>query len=113
MEYLNGILSEQYQEDSTKLLVDFCDVMLKKYDITLNKAAEFGCGTGLACFLLTKLFNKVMGVDYSGRLIDASEQLKKGKTVTDGTGFSYDLKDYVGIKPSRCIFKQVQVFTVS
>ena len=59
MEYLNGILSEQYQEDSTKLLVDFCDVMLKKYDITLNKAAEFGCGTGLACFLLTKLFNKV------------------------------------------------------
>ncbi len=52
-----------------------------------------------------------MGVDYSGRFVDAAMSIKQGKTVEYGDGATASLASsslVAGIDASRASFKQVQ-----
>ena len=52
-------LATQYLSGRTQLLAEYCEDLVLKMRISREKAVEFGCGTGLATFLLTKTFKEV------------------------------------------------------
>ena len=52
-------LATQYLSGRTQLLAEYCEDLVHKMRISREKAVEFGCGTGLATFLLTKTFKEV------------------------------------------------------
>ena len=60
----------------------------------------------LACLLLMQ----VVGVDYSGRLIDMAQCLQKeGTTVVTDCGKEVSLQQFPGVHPDRAVFKQVSI----
>ena len=52
---------------------------VEKVNGAKTSALNFGCGPGISSFLLTRLFQKVVGVDHGGRFIDAGMRLQAGK----------------------------------
>ena len=50
---------------------------------------------------------QIVGVDFSGRFIDAAMNLQSGKTLSYGEGKVASLKSLEGTKPDRVTFKQV------
>lgn len=57
--FLDELLTQQFLSDKTQLLVDYVQVVVQKLGVKTQKAVEFGCGPGLASFLLTKTFKEV------------------------------------------------------
>ena len=58
--YLDDVLAQQFLSDKTQLLMDHVQFVLQKLGVKTQKAVEFGCGPGLASFLLTKTFKEVL-----------------------------------------------------
>ena len=83
---------------------------VEKVNGAKTSALNFGCGPGISSFLLTRLFQKVVGVDYGGRFIDAGMRLQTGKAVEYG-GLTHKkvakATDFEGVDPERVVFKQV------
>ena len=53
---------------------------------------------------------QVVGVDYSGRLIDMAQCLQKeGTTVVTDCGKEVSLQQFPGVHPDRAVFKQVSI----
>ena len=57
---LDTDLVMQYLSGRTQLLAEYCEDLVLKMGISREKAVEFGCGTGLVTFLLTKTFKEVL-----------------------------------------------------
>lgn len=52
--------------------------------------------------------SQVVGVDYSGRLIDTAQHLQReGTTVVMDCGKQISLQQFPGVHPERAVFKQV------
>ena len=53
--------------------------MVSTLKLKNNKAMVAGCGPGYTSLLLGNLFNSVLGIDYSGRLVDIAMQFQSGQ----------------------------------
>ena len=52
--------------------------------------------------------SQVVGVDYSGRLIDTAQHLQReGTTIVMDCGKQISLQQFPGVHPERAVFKQV------
>jgi len=81
---------------------------VQKFSEAKNSAITLGCGAGFTSFLLTKVFQKVVGVDYGGRFIDAGMKLQQGESLEYGTPKKVArATDFEGVDPGRVVFKQV------
>ena len=49
----------------------------------------------------------MLGVDYSGILVDAAMKIQEGNSVTTSDGKEISLNGCLGVNPSRSVFKQV------
>ena len=58
-EFLEETLAQQFLSNKTQLLLDYVQVVMQKLGVKTRRAVEFGCGPGLASFLLTKTFREV------------------------------------------------------
>ena len=58
-EFLEQTLAQQFLSDKTQLLMNYVQVVMQKLGVKTRRAVEFGCGPGLASFLLTKTFQEV------------------------------------------------------
>lgn len=52
-----------------------------KYAINKNSVLDIGCSVGRVSFELTKYFDKVVGIDYSSKFIEAANHLKDNKLI--------------------------------
>jgi 5-histidylcysteine sulfoxide synthase len=107
VEALDKDLSSRYLSGKAELVSEYCEALVLKLGISREKAVEFGCGSGLSSFLLTKTFKEVLGVDYSGILVDAAMKIQEGNTVTTSDGKEISLNGCLGVNPSRAVFKQL------
>jgi 5-histidylcysteine sulfoxide synthase len=107
VEALDKDLSSRYLSGKAELVSEYCEALVLKLGISREKAVEFGCGSGLSSFLLTKTFKEVLGVDYSGILVDAAMKIQEGNTVTTSDGKEISLNGYLGVTTSRAVFKQL------
>jgi SAM-dependent methyltransferase len=57
-------------------LIAYCNELMTKLKLNFNKVLVIGSGPGYTSFLLAKSFTEVLGIDYSGRLIDIATQFK-------------------------------------
>ena len=81
---------------------------VQKFSEAKTSAITLGCGAGFTSFLLTKVFQKVVGVDYGGRFIDAGMKLQQGESLEYGTPKKVArATDFEGVDPGRVAFKQV------
>ena len=88
------------------------DTVVKEQGCGRDNIIHFGCGTGVNSFLLTKVFDKVTGVDYSGRFLDAAIAIQLGCPVEYKQmeeAVEAVIPDVVGIDVNRVVFKQVRV----
>ncbi len=53
-----------------------CTKIAKQYATNTSKALDLGCATGRASFELAKIFDQVVGVDFSARFIKVGSNLK-------------------------------------
>ena len=83
------------------------DTVVKEQGCGRHSVIHFGCGTGVNCFLLTKVFEKVTGVDYSGRFLDAAIAIQHGKPVQYGERKVAAIPE--GTNSNKVLFKQVKV----
>ena len=51
----------------------------------------------------------MLGVDYSGIFVDAAMKIQEGNTVATSDGKEISLNGYLGVIPSRAVFKQVNI----
>lgn len=114
--------------DYGRPLVSFCSTLIKKHAIPTNSAIVLGCGGGYTSFRLSGIFNsvrtatsnipqscfntmilsQVVGVDFSGRLMDAACQFQeKGEVVWKDGEEEWSLRLPDDIKFTNVIFKQV------
>lgn len=77
-----------------KKLVNQITSLMSKFDIPMHKAMDLGCAVGRGSFELAHYFNQIYGVDFSARLIQAAEQLKKNGHIKYITVSEGDLIDY-------------------
>eukprot|EP00731_Ephydatia_muelleri_P028966 Em0020g610a len=97
---------EYHQPDYCNALCCLIDNVIMKYDIKTASALVFGCGVGRSSFELSKQFNKVVGIDYCGRFIDAAKRIQTKIAhgqFTDGL----HLMDPTDIEASCIEFKQL------
>ena len=59
VEALDKDLSSRYLSGKAELVTEYCEALVLKLGIRREKAVEFGCGSGLSSFLLTKTFKEV------------------------------------------------------
>lgn len=101
MEYGNA-------EKQGESLVAFVESMVAKQAMGTSNALLLGSGCGLTSFLLTRTFEKIVGVDYSGRFIDAVLAIQSGKEVVFGGSRDVArLPQSEGLDATRVIFKQM------
>lgn len=67
-----------------------------------------GCGPGYTALLLGKLFNEVLGMDFSGRLLDVALQFQMGLVAVCGDQKVELLLSNDSIATSNVTFKQVR-----
>ena len=60
---------------------------IRKLDHGSGSFIHIGCGIGMLCFELSNEFNSVLGIDYSGRLINFCLNVKNGKEHEAFEGF--------------------------
>eukprot|EP00731_Ephydatia_muelleri_P028971 Em0020g615a len=97
---------EYHQPDYCNALCCLIDNVIMKYDIKTASALVFGCGVGRSSFELSKQFNKVVGIDYCGRFIDAAKRIQTKIAhgqFTDGL----HLMDPTDVEASCIEFKQL------
>ena len=63
------------------LCKDYCPDIFFSDDAQSRSALDVGCAVGRSCFELSKLFNTVVGIDYSVNFIDNCNQILKEKVV--------------------------------
>ena len=91
-------------------MVEFIDSTVKEQGCRRTNAIQFGCGTGLSSFLLTKVFDKLTAVDFCGRFLDAALRVKDGGAVHYGEGRIATLP--TGAKPDNVTFVQVSEWSL-
>ena len=84
------------------------DTVVKEQGCDRDSIIHFGCGTGVKSFLLTKVFEKVTGVHFSGRFLDAAIAIQRGCPVEFETMKEAVVPDIAGIDVDRVLFKQVK-----
>ncbi|XP_048394662.1 uncharacterized protein LOC125456049 isoform X3 [Stegostoma tigrinum] len=82
-------------------LYGVCKQVVKEQQLAGSTCLILGSGTGLVSFMLTQLFCKVIGIDYSGRFIETAQQLKCSGHHTSNV----KVPDY--LDRDRVIFKQL------
>ncbi|XP_038650615.1 ergothioneine biosynthesis protein 1-like isoform X2 [Scyliorhinus canicula] len=82
-------------------LFGVCKQAIEKEQLTGSTGLVLGSGTGLTSFMLTQLFHKVIGIDYSGRFIETAQQLK----CSGHQGSEIKIPDY--LDRDRVVFKQL------
>lgn len=104
---LDEILQTEYGQINSYAvpLVELVEDVVKKYSVSTNSVINFGCGTGLTSFLLSTIFQKVVGIDYCGRFIDTAMKIQEGKVVQYGSDQVAKLPSQT--QPSRVQFKQL------
>jgi formylglycine-generating enzyme required for sulfatase activity/SAM-dependent methyltransferase len=104
---LDETLQQQYGEiDSYAVpLVELVEEAVRKYSVSSNSVINFGCATGLNSFLLSTTFQKVVGIDFCGRFIDAAMKIQGGKVLQCGPQQVAKLPSQAD--PSRVQFKQL------
>ncbi len=85
--------------------MEFIDNTVKEQGFETANAIQFGCGTGLNSFLLTKVFDKLTAVDYCGRFIDAALRVQSGALVQYSEGRTATVP--AGTMPEDVTFIQV------
>ncbi|XP_051867130.1 uncharacterized protein LOC127567942 isoform X2 [Pristis pectinata] len=78
-----------------------CKQVIKEQQPSGTTVLVLGSGTGLLSFMLTQLFHKVIGIDYSGRFIDIAQQLK----CTGHQSTEVKVPEY--LDRDRVVFKQL------
>ncbi|XP_077861879.1 uncharacterized protein LOC100373045 [Saccoglossus kowalevskii] len=76
---LNNIIQLQFgvQVDNyTTNLLGVCNTIIKKYEISKNSVLHLGCGPGRMAFEMTRIFKKVVAIDFCGRYIDTALKLQ-------------------------------------
>lgn len=89
------------------MFVKLVGSVVEELDGCKDSVIIFGCVAGLNSFLLTRLFQKVTGVDYSGRFLDAAIRIQSGECVKYGEGKAAALPQ--GSESSKVVFKQVRL----
>ena len=87
--------------------MEFIDKTVKEQGCGTANAIQFGCGTGINSFLLTKVFDTLKAVDYCGRFIDAALRIQSGGLVQYREGKTATVP--AGTKPENVTFIQVSV----
>ncbi|WP_161603800.1 class I SAM-dependent methyltransferase [Noviherbaspirillum massiliense] len=54
---------------------------------------DIGCGKGLACFYAAQRFKRVVGIDFSEKLIEQARQNNKSFVNSNGSSISFELRD--------------------
>jgi 5-histidylcysteine sulfoxide synthase len=80
---LDQTLQEQYGEMESHAvpLVEKVEEAVGRYNGYTGSVVNFGCATGLTSFLLSTTFEKVVGIDFCGRFIDAAMRIQEGKVI--------------------------------
>ncbi|KAI8773997.1 meiotically up-regulated gene 158 protein [Biomphalaria glabrata] len=107
VEKLEGILELEFgfRDCFAAVVVNLCTNYCNYYQVAANSVVHLGTATGRGAFELSKRFNKVLGIESCGRLLDAALKLQNGDEII--------LKDRKIIKlsddynPNRVIFKQL------
>ena len=101
-------LSLAQAESYTLPLFHLIESAVQKFNKAKTSAITLGCGAGLTSILLTRVFQKVVGVDYGARFIDAGMRLQRGEALEYGTPQKVArATDFEGVDPERVVFKQV------
>ncbi|KAL8572528.1 hypothetical protein ACOMHN_019567 [Nucella lapillus] len=104
---LRGILELEFgfRDSLPAVVATFATNLARGFKIALTSALLVGSATGRGSFELSKHFDKVLGVECCGRLIDAALRLQTGSTLPFGEGREATLD--ADMKPERIVFKQL------
>ncbi|KAH9495393.1 hypothetical protein Btru_016361 [Bulinus truncatus] len=106
-EKLEGILELEFgfRDSYAAAVVNLCNNYCNYHHIPTNSAIHLGTATGRGAFELSKKFNKVLGVESCGRLIDAAIKLHhEGQIVCQDGQVIKLIEEY---RLERIIFKQL------
>ncbi|XP_031562421.1 ergothioneine biosynthesis protein 1-like isoform X2 [Actinia tenebrosa] len=105
-EFLQEELAKQYGDESIDPFTDLCLEYVSQCNCATGSALNLLCSVGRQAFELSKHFDEVLGIDYSGRLINAAQNLQKRKGM--GLGSSGMLVEILeGANAERVTFKQL------
>ena len=97
-------LEEAFQLELKRSLTE-TDIIIERIplsDQTLDSFIHIGCGVGKICYILSRKFKSVLGIDYSGRFIEFCNRIASNSGIMDLGGL--EVPD--DIARDRLTFKQ-------
>ncbi|XP_041360130.1 ergothioneine biosynthesis protein 1-like isoform X1 [Gigantopelta aegis] len=108
---LEGILDLEfgYRDGFANVVVNLCNSYTRFFKTGTSSVVHLGSGTGRAAFELSKVFSKVLGVEYSGRFVDTALKIQKKRSLSfvcdNGESREITLDD--SCNPESIVFKQL------